>query len=124
MNTIYPTNFYAMEQWRNQYSPVLWQAVHTETTVPKWGMSHPLEAGFVASIGEAAGQRADCRLPLDDGREVHMREYGDYYTLHWDHVSAVRNPLGHLFSDAPHWIVVGLIGLLFLVLIWGNGEES
>jgi len=115
-------NFYAMEMWRQQYSHILWQPVHTETSFSKWGTPHPLEAGFVASIGEAAGQKADYRLPIDDGREVHVREYGDHYTVHWDQVSAVRNPLGHLLADAPHWIILGAIGAIVLGIIF-SGES-
>jgi len=115
-------NFYAMEMWRQQYSHILWQPVHTETSFSKWGMPHPLEARFVASIGEAAGQKADYRLPIDDGREVHVREYGDHYTVHWDQVSAVRNPLGHLLADAPHWIILGAIGAIVLGIIF-SGES-
>jgi hypothetical protein len=123
MNNIYPVNFYAMEIWRQQYTPALWEPIHAETTLSKWGMPHPFEAGFVASVGEAAGQRADFRLPLDDGREVHVREYGDHYTLHLDQVSAVRNPLGHLLSDAPHWIWVGLIGAFLAAIFLSGGDD-
>jgi len=122
MNTSYPVNFYAAETWRQQYSTLLWQPVHTETSVSKWGMPHPLEAGFVGSVGELAGQRFDFRLPLDDGREVHVREYGDRYTLHLDKVSAVRNPLGHLLSDAPHWIIIGGIVALVVGLLFSGDE--
>jgi hypothetical protein len=112
-------NFYAAECWRQQYSTVLWLPVHSEITVSKWGVPHPLEGGFVASIGEASGQKADYRLPLEDGREVHVRDYGDHYTLHLDQVSAVRNPLGHLLTDAPHWIIWGAIGAIGAAIVLG-----
>ncbi len=75
MATFNPNSFYAAEAWHQQYSTVLLQPAHTEITVSKWVVPHPLEAGFVLSVGEAAGQSADYRLPLQDGREVHVREY-------------------------------------------------
>jgi len=82
-------------------------------------LGHPLEAGFVNSIGDAAGQTANYRLPLEDGKEVHVKEFEDNYRLHWDLVSAIKNPIGHLFSDAPHWIVRGLVGLALVgIILW------
>jgi hypothetical protein len=98
--------------------------IHTEITVSKYALPSPLNAGFVMSVGEARGQVADYRLPLDDGREVHVREFQNDYTVHLDQVSAVRNPLGHLFTDAPHWIAVSLVGLLIVLLIFGGQEEE
>lgn len=124
MSVFDPPLFWAMDAWRQQYYPVLWQPAHAEITVSKWSVPHPLQAGFVASVGEASGQNADFRLPLDDGREIHLREYDDHYTLHWDQVSAVKNPLGHLITDAPHWIIVGLLGIFIALLIFGGQEEQ
>src|SRR6266516_1976688 len=109
---------YASESWRQQYSTVLWRPVHSEITVSKWDMPSPRQAGVVVSIGEVAGQIADSRLPLADGREIHVREYQHHYTVHWDKVSAVRNPIGHLVSDAPHWIGLGLVIFFIGVLLW------
>ncbi len=106
---------YASELWRGQYSTLLWGPVHSDITIPKW-LPHPLSAGFVRSVGETAGQLADYRLPLDDGREVHVREFDSIYTAHLDQVSALRNPIGHLMSDAPHWIGLALLGLLVVVI--------
>ena len=74
-------------------------------------------------MGEAAGQFADYRLPLDDGREVHVREFDSVYTAHLDQVSAVRNPIGHLISDAPHWIWVGLIGAFLAAIFLSGGDD-
>src|SRR6266566_633635 len=114
MSAVDSSSFWGLEAWRQQYSPVLWEPAHAEVSVSKWSVPHPLQAGFVGSLGEAAGQNADYRLPLDDGREVHVREYPSHYTIHWDQVSAVRNPIGHLLSDAPHWIIIGLVGLILV----------
>jgi len=115
---------FAVESWRQQYRPVLGLPLPCEATVSKWVVSHPLEAGFVSSIGEAAGQKADFRLPLDDGREIHVREYDEHYTVHWDQVSAIRNPIGHLVADAPHWILVVFLGAVMALLIFGGREEQ
>jgi len=119
-----PNTFYAREAWRHQYFALLWQPVHTEITVTKWAVPHPVQAGFIISVGEAAGQKADYRYPLEDNREVHVREYDHHYTLHLDRVSAVKDPIGHLASDAPHWIFLGLLGLLLAILLWPRRGES
>src|SRR5712692_4752183 len=113
-----------MDAWRRQYSPILWQPVHAEAVVWKWSVPHPNEAGFFPSLGEAAGQKADFRLPLDDGREIHVREYDLHYTIHWYQVSAIKNPIGHLLSDAPHWILLGLAGVFLAILVLWPIQDS
>lgn len=116
------STFYAVETWKQQCTLALWQPAHTDITISKFGMPHPTEAGFTVSGGELVGQNADYRLPLDDGREVHVREFSDRYTVHWDKVSALRNPIGHIGQDAPHWLVIGLTGAIFLgIVLSGEG---
>lgn len=92
--------------WNVIIEIVLSNPAHTDVRISKLEVPHPLVAGFVKHFGDLAGQIADYRFPLPDGREVHIKEYGEYYSTHWDHSSAIRNPFGHLLRDATHWVSV------------------
>ena len=35
---------------------------------------------------------------------LHIRDYDTHYTVHMDRVDPLRNPLGHLFVDAPEYL--------------------
>jgi hypothetical protein len=41
-------------------------------------------------------------------KNLHIREYGDYYTVHMDKVDPRKDPFRHLLIDAPEFLV-GLI---------------
>lgn len=85
--------------------------------VPKYG-TNPLQAGFVrAFLEESHGQMADYRMTLPDGRGIHVREFSDCYTIHWDKACPLVNPIEHINQDAPQYgpilgalAVVGFIG--------------
>jgi hypothetical protein len=38
-------------------------------------------------------------------KNLHIREYGDYYTVHMDEVDPRKDPFGHLLVDAPKFSV-------------------
>lgn len=38
-------------------------------------------------------------------KNLHIREYGDYYTVHIDKVDPRKDPFGHLLIDAPEFLV-------------------
>ena len=38
-------------------------------------------------------------------KNLHIREYGDYYTVHMDKVDPRKDPFGHLLIDAPKFLV-------------------
>ncbi len=42
---------------------------------------------------------------------LHIREFKDYYTVHTDRADPTKDPLGHLFWDAPEYLVSSLVGL-------------
>jgi len=97
---------------------VLSTPAHTDVSISKLDVPHPSTACFVSHFGDWAGQKGDYRLPLPDGKELHVKVYEETYNVHWDLESAINNPLGHLFWDAFHWIVIigaivflGLVGL-------------
>ena len=90
---------------------VLQRPCHEDIRIEKWEVQHPSAAGFSLSMGEPQGQKADYRKRLHDGRSLHVREFEDYYLVHWDNVDPSDNPIGHLLIDAPHWVMLGIIGL-------------
>ena len=97
---------------------VLRRPCHEDLRIEKWRVQHPSSAGFYYSIGEERGQKADYRKCLDDGRCLHVKEFQNYYLVHWDHVDPFNNPIGHLIVDAPHWLlfVILAIGVFSLLL--------
>jgi len=70
-------------------------------TVSKIGL--PKEAK--PSIGEATifGFGKDWEITLEDGKRIHIVELENCYLVHWDKISPLEDPLGHLMKDAPHW---------------------
>jgi hypothetical protein len=95
--------------WRAVLETVLSTPAHTDLSFPKLHLPHPTFVdGFVKHFGSLAGKR-HYRLPLPDGREVHVKEYAEMFMAHWDNFSAIRNPLGHLLKDAPFWMRGGLL---------------
>ena len=96
--------------WRNVLEIVLSNPVHTDISIPKLHVPHPsIVEGFEKHLDGLAGQIGNYRFPLPDGREFHVREYAEMFMAHWDNVSAVRNPLGHLLKDAPLWMRGGIL---------------
>jgi hypothetical protein len=62
----------------------------------------------VTPIGDKKGARQQYRH-----KNLHIRDYGDYYTVHLDSIDPRKDPLGHLIIDAPEF----LVGLMSAVLI-------
>lgn len=44
--------------------------------------------------------------------KLHIREYDSHYTVHMDKVDPLRNPLGHLFVDAPEYVAAAAAALI------------
>lgn len=96
--------------WRNVLEMVLSNPVHTDLSIPKFHLPHPsIVEGFEKHLDGLAGQIGNYRFPLPDGREFHVREYAETFLAHWDNISAIRNPLGHLLKDAPLWMRGGIL---------------
>ena len=47
---------------------------------------------------------------------LHIREYGNYFVTHMDKIDPRKDPLGHLFLDAPE-ILIGIFSGLFGALL-------
>lgn len=43
--------------------------------------------------------------------KLHIREYGNYYSVHSDSIDPLDDPLGHLIVDAPEYLVGILSGI-------------
>lgn len=99
-------------EWKSVVGKASCLPSHSDIIVSKRIITHPKYAGFVESVGEPQGQKADYRLTLKDGRSIHAREFQDHYKVHWDKIDPSVDPFGHMLEDAPHWLVI--IGLLFL----------
>jgi len=103
--------------WFVYENRVLQRSVHEDIRIEKVQIERPSSAGFIESIGDPQGQKNDYRKGLKDGRCLHIREYEDHFLLHWDKIDPIQNPIGHIITDAPHWIFIGFFGLLVLAIV-------
>ncbi len=114
--------------WKTVLEIVLTSPAHTDLSVSKLLVPHPLLVdGFVKHFGDLAGQIGNYRFPLPDGREFHVKEYADLFRVHWDNISAIRNPLGHLLKDAPVWMRGGVMHAAALAVfrsLWDSSKTK
>ena len=61
-------------------------------------------------LGNRKGARRQFRY-----KNLHIREYRRYYTVHVDRVDPRKDPIGHLLIDAPEF----LAGIIFIISIGG-----
>lgn len=98
---------------------VLRRDAHEEMEIPYQTGQRLINQGYYVSIGSPKGQRRDYRRRLHDDRGIHIRDYGDRMTMHWDHVDPSANLVGHLVRDAP----LATVALLALgVAVLGSGS--
>lgn len=98
--------------WSQIIQFLLKQPFHKDFQVEKKEVDHPSQAGFKKSAGEVKGQDADWRKGLPDGSCVHVLEYSTHYIFHRDKRDPEIDPLGHLSEDAPHWLLVIILGII------------
>ncbi len=110
MGSIQPASSNA---WKVIIEIVLSKPAHIDVPVSKFEVPDPLLAGFEKHFGDFAGQVANYRLPLPDGREIHVKEYNEDYSAHWDNTSAIRDPFGHILRDGTKWFFL-IIGIALL----------
>lgn len=101
-----------LTEWNIIIQEVLRYDYHTDVVVSN-DVTHPESAGFERGAGKPQGQQANYRLPLQDGSEIHVKEYSDRYEVHRDRCTA-NNSVGHLVQDAPLAALGGLALLYFL----------
>lgn len=72
-------------------------------------------------LGEPKGALRQFRGP--DG--VHVLEYETHWILHRDKIDPRHDPIGHLITDAPQFVLLGFLAFLgILALIVGLGGET
>ena len=91
---------------------------HTDLEVDGNFFNHKWLDKYKSSIADDDGQNADYRIPLKDGRGIHVKEYDGYYKVHWDNSDLATDPLGHLLDDAPHHIPT-ILGTIVAALAIG-----
>lgn len=94
-----------MFSWTSLIKDILKKRPYEDITIPKSLIDHPLESGFIETVGGPQGQIKDYELILPDARRIHVREFEDHYKAHWDKLSPKVDPLGHLRKDAPEWLL-------------------
>ena len=72
---------------------------------------------FKSEFADDDGQNADYRVPLLNGKSIHIKKYDGYYKVHWDKADLATDPLGHLLKDAPHHIPTVVVGALFALAV-------
>jgi len=43
---------------------------------------------------------------------LHIREYDDHYTVHRDIIDPIRDPLGHILTDAPEYAIGAMAAII------------
>lgn len=89
----------ALAQWERRVLETM--PAHKEVEIPRFSAEHLRAKGYYESVGEPHGQKEDYRRRLEDSRGLHVKDYGDRMTLHWDKVDPSASRLRHLIHDAP-----------------------
>lgn len=106
-NTYHLINGYY--SWEEIAITALSHPAHTDIVVGH-NMVPPLPEHFTPRPADPNGQLADYGTSLPDNRGIHVKVYDDHYKVHWDKKDPKKDPLGHLYHDAPHWLAVIGIG--------------
>lgn len=107
----------SFSSWTPLFGVVLRSPKHVDLKVGKQ-MLPKLPIHFKKRLGDPDGQIEDYGYGLEDGRAIHVKEYVEYYKIHWDERDPSKDPLGHLFYDAPHWLIAILLVLVILVTVF------
>lgn len=96
--------------WEQVVSTALSYPAHTDIMVSH-RMVPSLPECFTTRLADNSGQLADYGTSLPDNRGIHVKVYEDHYKVHWDKKDPKKDPLGHLYHDAPHWLaMLGIAG--------------
>jgi hypothetical protein len=98
-------------EWTLLAPLVLALPLHARYLVPREAVPHPEDAGFYRSIGLASAA-AHYRLPLPDGRGLHVHEFLDHFRVHWDRVDPSVSLVGHFVHDVIAAARRGMLTLL------------
>ena len=73
-----------------------------EIEVPKEIRQFMLEKAEVTNLGQKNGANKQYRYG-----NLHIREYDDKFLVHTDKIDPRKDPIGHLFYDAPE-VIIGI----------------
>lgn len=97
--------------WEQVISTALNYPAHTDILV-NINMVPPIPSYFQKILADRDGQNENYGFSLPDKRGIHIKVYDSHYKVHWDKRSSIIDPFGHLYHDAPHWIVILILGLV------------
>jgi len=73
---------------------------HVDLLIKKSQVIEPWMCGFRRSkMGWKKGALRNWRLALSNGKSIHIREYSDYFRVHWDIADPRKNPFKHFIYD-------------------------
>jgi len=78
-----------------------------EIVVPKELREFMLEGAEETFLGQKNGAKKQYRYG-----NLHIREYDDKFLIHTDKIDPRKDPLGHLFYDAPE-VLAGMVCAIF-----------
>lgn len=107
-------SFTRKKTWNEVILDVLNLKKHEDLTID-FSDVQDLPPEFSPRLADNDGQIADYGFALSDGRGIHVKVYDGYYKIHWDQKDPTEDPLGHLIYDSPKWLVIGALGLDWLV---------
>lgn len=111
-----------LESWERRVLETM--PAHQEVVIPRFSEAHLLAKGYRTSMGEPHGQREDYRRKLPDGRGLHVKDYEDRMTIHWDKVDPSVSRIRHLIYDAPEItagsLIFGAVGVAALRSVLGR----
>ncbi len=93
--------------WEAAITIVLTLPLHARYRVPRHVIDCPTDAGFYTSTGLQSCKR-HYRLPLPDGRGIHVHAHERHYDIHWDRFDPKHSLTRHLIVDVAFAAMRGL----------------
>ncbi len=106
-----------MNQDRWFIDKVLNYSAHTDVRIEKYDLDRNFLQPYKSILADLDGQKGNYRITLDDGKDIHIKEYDDCYLIHWDHANPSKDPIKHLLNDSPHWIPGIVAGIVVTAII-------
>lgn len=109
------------QRWSSIISRIMTLPLHKDMRI-EFSEVGCIPEDFHERIGDSDGQDKDYGFRLGDGTSIHVKVYRDHLKVHRDKRDPRTDPLGHLYHDAPHWLLVlGLAVILAVCLLRRRG---
>ena len=100
-------------KWRDVIKHTKKYGYHVPFSFPIDELPYPSsKLKFEKIIGEPEGQEADFRRNVGKKYSLHVKVFRDHYEIHIDKYYPKKNPLKHLFYDAPEIIAAIVMGII------------